>query len=69
MAEAIGQADADLIRSADVEELARRFADRFSLEVPTLTEAALSITVDETEVDARGSDTTSKTTLCSNPSM
>jgi hypothetical protein len=34
MEEAIGQADSDLILSADVEELARRFVDQFSLETP-----------------------------------
>jgi hypothetical protein len=54
MVEAIGQAESELIRSADAEELARQFADQFALEAPTLTEAALSITVDETEVDVTG---------------
>lgn len=35
MVEAIGQADSELIRSADAEELARQFADQFALEAPT----------------------------------
>ena len=54
MLEAIAKADSELIRSADTADLARQLADQFSLEAPTLTDAALSITVDETEVDVTG---------------
>ena len=54
MVEAIGEADSELLRSADAEELGSQFADQFALEAPTLTEAALSVTVDEAEVDVTG---------------
>jgi hypothetical protein len=54
MLEAVGEADSELIRSADAEELRSQFADRFALEAPTLTDAALSVTVDEAEVDVTG---------------
>jgi hypothetical protein len=54
MAEAVEQAGSELIRTADPDALARQFADEFSLAAPTLTEEALSITVDEAEVDVTG---------------
>jgi hypothetical protein len=54
MAAAIVDAEAEEIRTGDVEELVKRFADQFSLEAPTLLEGALSITADEAQVDVRG---------------
>ena len=54
MEDAINQADAELIRSADADELARHFADQFALEAPTLVEGAMSISVEETQVDVTG---------------
>lgn len=46
MAEAVGEADSELIRSGDIEELARQFANRFAVKSPTLIEAALSVAVE-----------------------
>jgi TIR domain len=54
MAEKIGQADPEVIRTGDVEELANRFAEQFFLEAPTLLPGALSITVEEHQVDVQG---------------
>src|ERR1017187_3935224 len=54
MAAAIADADAEEIRTGDVEELAKQFSDQFSLEAPTLLEGALSITADEAQVDVTG---------------
>lgn len=54
MAVAIAGADAELIRTGDVEELTKRFADGFAFETPTLIEGALSISVEETQVDVTG---------------
>lgn len=54
MAATIAEADPELIRTGDVEELTKQFADRFALEAPTLIEGALSISVEETQVDVAG---------------
>lgn len=54
MAAAILEAQTELIRTGDVEELAKRFADQFALEAPTLIEGALSVSVEEAEVDVTG---------------
>src|SRR2546421_13052317 len=54
IATAIADADPELIRTGDVEELTREFADRFRLDAPTLIEGALSISVHETQVDVAG---------------
>lgn len=54
MAAAIAEVDPELLRTADVEELTRQFADRFALEAPTLIQGALSISVEETQVDVAG---------------
>jgi len=54
MLAAIDNADTELIRSGDVAELVQQFAQQYSLEAPTLIEGALSITVDETQVDVTG---------------
>lgn len=54
LAEAIAEADADQIGMGDADKLAKQFADRFSLEAPTLLEGALSVTAEEVEVDVTG---------------
>jgi len=54
MVAAIAEVDPELLRTADVEELTRQFADRFALEAPTLIQGALSISVEETQVDVAG---------------
>ena len=50
----IAAANPELIRTGDVEELAKQFADRYALEAPTLIEGALSISVEEAQVDVTG---------------
>jgi hypothetical protein len=54
MATAIADADTEAIRTGDIEELAKQFSDQFMLEAPTLIEGALSIIVDEVQVDVSG---------------
>ena len=51
MRQAIDQAASDAIRNGSVEEVAETFADQFRVQVPELTEGAISATVDETKVD------------------
>ena len=50
----ISAANPDLIRTGDVDELAKQYADHYGLEAPTLIEGALSINVEETQVDVTG---------------
>jgi len=54
LAAATAEADSEEIRTGDIDELAKRFAERFSLEAPRLLEGALSITAEEVEVDVTG---------------
>ena len=54
MASEIGQASPELINTGDVEELAKYFAEKNSLEMPTLIEGALSISAEEQLVDVTG---------------
>jgi hypothetical protein len=54
LATALAEADSEEIRMGDIDELAKRFADRFSLEAPMLLEGALSVTAEEAEVDVTG---------------
>lgn len=50
----IAAADPALIGTGDVVELAKQFAHRYALEPPTLREGALSISVEEAQVDVTG---------------
>jgi hypothetical protein len=54
MATAIEATDPDIIRTSDSEELAKQFADRFSIDVPALIEGAISMTVDKAQIDVTG---------------
>ncbi|HMF74298.1 MAG TPA: hypothetical protein VK604_01420 [Bryobacteraceae bacterium] len=51
LATAIAEAAVEEIRTGDPHELAKWFADQFSLEASTLLEGALSITAEEAEID------------------
>jgi hypothetical protein len=53
MKEAIDAADAEGIRSGDLEELTQGYASQFSLDVPELIEGAISVEVDEAQIDVR----------------
>jgi hypothetical protein len=48
---AINAASPESIRNGSLDDVAARFADQFRLDVPELTEGAISATVDETQVD------------------
>ena len=54
MIDAIQQAPAERLRSEDVPALVDAFVADFQIDVPELTEGAVSITVDEAQVDATG---------------
>ena len=54
LAAAINEEDPELIRTGDIDALAKVFADRFALEAPTLIEGALSVSVEEANVDVTG---------------
>ena len=54
MAEAIDQADADMLRRGDTDAIADVFVRQFRIDVPELIEGAISLTVDEAEVDVTG---------------
>lgn len=54
MLAAIEQADAGAIRRGDVDVVADDFAGRFRLDAPILTEGAVSLAVEEAQVDATG---------------
>jgi hypothetical protein len=54
MANAIAEADAELIRTGDVEDLTTQFAEEFTVEAPTLIEGALSINAEEAQIDVTG---------------
>ena len=54
MVGAIQQAPAERLRSEDAPALVDAFVADFQIDVPELTEGAVSITVDEAQVDATG---------------
>lgn len=54
MIDAIQQAPAERLRSEDVQALVDAFVADFQIDIPELTEGAVSITVDEAQVDATG---------------
>jgi len=54
MIDAIQQAPAERLRSDDAPALVDEFVADFQVDVPELTEGAVSITVDEAQVDATG---------------
>lgn len=54
MSTAITEADPELIRSGDAAELAKRYADDFSLKAPHLIEGATSMDAEEAKVDVTG---------------
>jgi hypothetical protein len=54
MANAIAEADPELIRTGHVEELTKQFAEEFTVEAPTLIEGALSINAEEAQIDVTG---------------
>jgi hypothetical protein len=54
MTAAIEAADPEVIRSGDVDALAKEYADRFSLEAPALIDGAISVNVEEAQVDVTG---------------
>lgn len=54
MASAIEAADPEVIRRGDVDALVREYADQFSLEAPSLIEGAISVNVEEAQVDVTG---------------
>jgi hypothetical protein len=54
MAAAIAEAEPELIRTGDIEQLTTQFADQFTVDAPTLIEGALSISVEEAQVDVAG---------------
>src|ERR1700682_3857842 len=53
-ANAIAEADPEVIRARDVEELTKQFAEEFIVEAPTLIEGALSINAEEAQIDVTG---------------
>jgi hypothetical protein len=54
MANAVAEADPELIRTADLDELTKQFTDEFIVEAPVLIEGALSINVEEAQIDVTG---------------
>jgi hypothetical protein len=54
MRAAIEAADPEVIRSAEVDALVKEYADQFSVEVPALIEGAISVNVEESQVDVTG---------------
>jgi hypothetical protein len=54
MANAVAEADPELVRVGDVEELTKQFAEEFTVEPPTLIEGALSINAEEAQIDVTG---------------
>jgi len=54
MTAAIDAADPEVIRSGDVDTLAKEYADRYSLEAPALIDGAISVAVEEARVDVTG---------------
>jgi hypothetical protein len=50
----IRDADSEVIRTFDPEELTKQLAEEFALQAPTLLEGALSISVEEAQVDVSG---------------
>ena len=54
MTAAIAEADAETVRTGDVEELANRYSEQFSLQAPDLIDGAISVNVEEAQVDVTG---------------
>lgn len=54
MASAIAEVDPETLASSDIDSLANQFADRFSLQVPEIIDGAISIEVDEADIDVTG---------------
>jgi hypothetical protein len=50
----IDSADPETIRAADISELAKQFAEQFRLDSPVLIEGAISVSVEEAQVDVTG---------------
>lgn len=51
LVEAIQSVDAETVRSENLDDLAAQFVDKFRVVSPELTEAAIGVTVEETQVD------------------
>jgi hypothetical protein len=54
LATAIDQEDPEVIRTGDIDALMNDFAERFAVEAPRLLEGAISVDVEEAEVDVTG---------------
>jgi hypothetical protein len=54
LATAIDQEDPEVIRTGDIDALTNDFAERFAVEAPRLLEGAISVDVEEAEVDVTG---------------
>lgn len=54
MVHAIDNADVAIISGRDPQEVANEFVDQFRLDTPILTEGAISVDVEEAEVDVSG---------------
>lgn len=54
MDQEIANADAQMLLHGDVDELSQQFAEDFSLAAPEIIEGAVSLTVDEAQIDVTG---------------
>ena len=54
MLAAIDSSNSESINAGDIDEMAQRLAEQYALEAPTLIEGALSISVNEAQIDVTG---------------